>query len=78
MMQLGQIASIRVDGRYYLAMIVGGTPLKATVEFLTHVPVIDGHRRKKRSFYTSKFRPHGVAGVDWTVEVAGVGKRGSG
>jgi hypothetical protein len=76
-MNLYDIVSVRVDGRYYISRVVGGTSKTATVEFLSKVPAIDGHRRKRRSFYLSKFRPHGVAGVDWTVEV-GVGKRGDG
>lgn len=72
-MQIGDIVSMRCNGRVYFARIELLTERKAHVVFVSKVPVIDGHRRKKRALWLSKMHPHGVAGVDYKVD--GVGKR---
>ncbi len=67
-MKLGDVVSVRYQGRYFLGRVVGGTGSVATVEFLTAVPAIDGRRLKKRSFPTEAFREHGRAGVSYIVD----------
>lgn len=75
-MEHGDIVSIKCDGQRYLARIDFVTERSAHVEFISKVPAINGHRRKKVAVLLSKMRPHGVAGVAYKVN--GVGKRGDG
>jgi hypothetical protein len=67
-MTLGDIVSVRHQGRYYIGRVIGSTSRTATVEFLSAVPAIEGKRRKRRSLPLSLFRAHGRAGVAFVVE----------
>lgn len=70
-MQIGDIVSMRCNGRVYFARIEFLTERKAHVVFVSKVPVIEGKRRKKRALWLSKMRPHGVAGVAYKVDGVG-------
>ena len=66
-MQIGDVVRVRVMARCYLARIDKANP-RVRVTFVSHVPPIDGRRKRSRYFPKREIQPYGKGGVDWPIK----------
>lgn len=66
--ETGQLLWVEVDMASYLARIES-VNRKVFVKFLTRVPVIEGHRKRERSFFKDQLKRSASLNVPWKVQI---------